>query len=187
MMLVDKSKTLGVVLAGGLSTRMGCDKANLMYQGKTFLDHMIEQLSHLGVGRVLVSGDRQGYNCVADCVFYGGPAVGLYSVAQYYQGSTFEHLLFVPVDMPLLNAELLSQLVEQEASFNAVAFENQPLPCLIRIREFLLCFNSVQHCTDVSMHQVLEQLNAHMVSLRPGFREQLFNINYPKDLNVIQH
>ncbi len=44
----------GIVLAAGESSRMGADKALLMYRGRTFLDHIISSLREAGIGRVVV-------------------------------------------------------------------------------------------------------------------------------------
>jgi molybdenum cofactor cytidylyltransferase len=43
-----------VVLAAGESSRMGADKALLMYRGKTFLENIISVLRNAGIGRVVV-------------------------------------------------------------------------------------------------------------------------------------
>ena len=43
-----------VVLAAGESSRMGADKALLMYRGRTFLENIISVLRDAGVGRVVV-------------------------------------------------------------------------------------------------------------------------------------
>ena len=39
-----------ILLAGGHSSRMGRDKAQLCWQGKTFLQHQAEKAQALGVG-----------------------------------------------------------------------------------------------------------------------------------------
>ena len=44
----------GVVLAAGESSRMGADKALLMYRGKTFLENIIAALRDAGLQRVVV-------------------------------------------------------------------------------------------------------------------------------------
>ena len=44
----------GIVLAAGESSRMGTDKALLVYRGKTFLENIISTLHEAGVRRVIV-------------------------------------------------------------------------------------------------------------------------------------
>jgi molybdenum cofactor cytidylyltransferase len=43
-----------IVLAAGESSRMGTDKALLMYRGRTFLENIISSLHDAGVGRVVI-------------------------------------------------------------------------------------------------------------------------------------
>ena len=38
-----------LLLAGGKSTRMGANKAELLYENKTFLEHMLEKAQQLGL------------------------------------------------------------------------------------------------------------------------------------------
>ncbi|HXH51139.1 MAG TPA: nucleotidyltransferase family protein [Terriglobia bacterium] len=45
---------VGIILAAGVSSRMGADKALLMYRGRTFLENIIAALREGGVQRVLV-------------------------------------------------------------------------------------------------------------------------------------
>jgi len=44
----------GLILAAGESSRMGADKALLMYRGQTFLENIISALRKAGIGRVVV-------------------------------------------------------------------------------------------------------------------------------------
>ncbi|MBZ5565767.1 MAG: NTP transferase domain-containing protein, partial [Acidobacteriia bacterium] len=44
----------GLVLAAGESSRMGKDKALLRYQGRTFLETILQTLRDAGVERVVV-------------------------------------------------------------------------------------------------------------------------------------
>lgn len=48
-----------ILLAGGLSSRMGSDKADLCWNGKTFLEHQIEKGKRLGITDIVVSGYRE--------------------------------------------------------------------------------------------------------------------------------
>lgn len=55
----DRIPNLGaVVLCGGHSSRMGVDKASLLFQQRTFLDHLIERVGTVAAPIVVVGGDR---------------------------------------------------------------------------------------------------------------------------------
>ncbi len=118
---VPSATILGVVLAGGLSRRMGTDKALLPFQGRTLLQHQVDLLAPL-CARVLVSGDYAGFDCVPDVTARFGPIGGIYSVAKQFPNAA---LLVIPVDMPqLTQAHLQTLLQAQHACF----MQDHPLP-----------------------------------------------------------
>ena len=55
-MLLFSHASLGFVLAGGASTRMGQDKALLPYRGTTLVEHVAKTVSE-AVGSVALIGD----------------------------------------------------------------------------------------------------------------------------------
>jgi len=64
---MDMPAFAGVVLAGGRSSRMGRDKAELVYQGHSLLAHMLARLQECGAHPILISGPaRDGYTTVPD-------------------------------------------------------------------------------------------------------------------------
>src|SRR5699024_8749210 len=95
----------GLVLAGGKSSRMGRDKAGLIWaDGQRFLDRAIDLLEQAGCARVIVSGERPGYDCVPDRWPDQGPLGGIASVLA--AGLELNGpLLIVPVDMPQLEVD----------------------------------------------------------------------------------
>ncbi len=95
---------MGLILAGGGSTRMGVDKSQLRREQQTMLTFSRALLSSLGLV-VHVSGGRQG---IADRTPQSGPLGGIHSVLETLQPDA---LLVLPVDMPLLTTELLRQLM----------------------------------------------------------------------------
>ncbi|GMG87717.1 molybdenum cofactor guanylyltransferase [Biformimicrobium ophioploci] len=102
-----RQEYIGVVLAGGRSSRMGRDKALLPVAGNgTFLEKARGLLRELPLGQVLVSGARPGG--VPDLVPDRGPLGGLHAVAS---DSSAQAALVIPVDMPLLDSGLLADLL----------------------------------------------------------------------------
>ncbi len=130
---------LGVVLAGGLSSRMGQDKSQLSrlklnHQNKagnssasseiSMLDFSKQLLSDAGIKNIVVSGDNHQ---IPDRVPHSGPVGGIYSVLAHYLANSPEHLqpkalLILPVDLPLMTASDLAKLrlkgeLSQKATF----------------------------------------------------------------------
>lgn len=123
---------IGLVLAGGASSRMGTDKALLELRGRTLLDRAIAVLEAAGAERVIVSGDRPGYDAVPDLKPGLGPLGGLASVlaarGELLRGRL---LLALPVDVPALDARAVQTLLHAARNASGAVFSNHPLPAAI--------------------------------------------------------
>jgi molybdenum cofactor guanylyltransferase len=122
---------IGVVLAGGQSSRMGRDKAMLPWQGRPLLEHQIAVLQETGVTRVQVSGERPDYQGIADPVAQAGPLGGIAGVAAACENG---ELLVIPIDMPRLQPVLLQRLLDAPAA-GCVRFDSHVLPMRLRLDE----------------------------------------------------
>lgn len=74
----------GIVLAGGRSARMGCDKAFLPWQGSDFLHVILENLASVCHERIVVTGTPPPDNLpavkfVPDILPNGGPLSGIHA------------------------------------------------------------------------------------------------------------
>ncbi|MDO5336969.1 MAG: molybdenum cofactor guanylyltransferase [Eubacteriales bacterium] len=101
-----------LILAGGLSSRMGSDKCDLMYHGKTFLENQIEKGRRLGIRDILVSGYR-GESCssriIPDRHRQCGPLGGLEASLREAQN---KKCLVLGVDIPLVSVQELHRLLK---------------------------------------------------------------------------
>ena len=120
---------VGVVLAGGRSRRMGCDKALLPWQGRTLLDHAIARFRHAGFATIAVSGDRPEYFGIPDAYAEAGPLSGLLAVARAFPE---RYLVAVPVDMPKLPADWLIELAQRREAVTATHFHSFPMPLSVK-------------------------------------------------------
>jgi molybdopterin-guanine dinucleotide biosynthesis protein A len=105
----------GLILAGGLSSRMGRDKALLaLRDGRTLLQRQADVLREAGVTNLLLSirpGAEQtlvGATIVADAVAGAGPLAG---IAAGLRAAHTGLVLALAVDMPQLDHEHLRQLL----------------------------------------------------------------------------
>lgn len=101
-----------IILAGGSSSRMGTDKADMLYYGKTFLEIQIEKGKQLGIRDILVSGyrgSRCGERVVMDRISGKGPLGGLEACLRQ---AANERCLVLSVDVPLVTAEEIEGLIE---------------------------------------------------------------------------
>lgn len=98
--------TLGVVLAGGTSARMGRSKADLPFEGRTFLDRVAFALGAV-CDEVVVAGTSNGYwpELRDEGEAHRGPLSGI--VTALGRGSG---VLVCAVDHPLVRVETLRGL-----------------------------------------------------------------------------
>lgn len=103
------SRPLGVVLAGGSSTRMGEDKAGLSVHGERLVDRAARLLLDAGLEVVVADRGRSlisGLPSVADGGGRG-PAAGLLGAAAAYPART---LMVLACDLPNVSTRLLETL-----------------------------------------------------------------------------
>jgi molybdopterin-guanine dinucleotide biosynthesis protein A len=135
----------GFVLAGGKSSRMGVDKATLMFGGRPMVEIAVEKLRGL-CAEVFIAGNREDLDGFAPVVreerVECGPGAG---VEAGLKACTQPWALFVPVDVPLVPAEFLRLWVEEalrvgmSVSYLGV-LGKQPAFCLLQ-RERLASFS----------------------------------------------
>lgn len=123
-------RPIGVILAGGTSSRMGSDKALFEVAGRPMLDCVGAALFTVSE-RIIVAGRPDGwmgYECVPDSqVDRRGPLAGLQAAALRFPT---ERLVVVGVDQPWVRGETLRRMVEFESNRPVMPLEDgvrQPL------------------------------------------------------------
>lgn len=99
---------LGIILAGGRSTRMGTDKAFVEVNGRAMIDWVADALAS-ATSEVLVVGrdEISGYKAIPDAVPQLGPLTGVVTALQIGQD-----VVCVAVDQPLVMATTLRALAQ---------------------------------------------------------------------------
>ncbi|OUS70036.1 hypothetical protein B5G52_15810 [Pseudoalteromonas sp. A601] len=154
---------IGMILAGGKSSRMGQDKANLPWYQHTLLQHMQQRLHASLCKHVLIS--RNHSQGIHDRFFNKGPLGGIDAVLQQLP----EHCLLTvtPVDMPLLDSASLIRLQTYSANtLHSVSYSHSFLPCVIVVTESLKQYVEEQltHGADYSIKSMLAFANAESIS-----------------------
>jgi molybdenum cofactor guanylyltransferase len=110
---------LGLVLAGGRSTRMRTDKAALPYAGRSQLERAMELITpHVARAYVSVRADQAGeplrarFPQIADLQENLGPIAGLLAAQARHPHAAW---LVLACDLPLLDAATLAHLVRSRA------------------------------------------------------------------------
>jgi molybdenum cofactor guanylyltransferase len=160
------------ILAGGLSSRMGQDKAGLRLGGRSLLSHVRKAARQAGLRVRVIRRDL-----VPDC----GPLGGIYTALRT---TSAEAVLFLSCDMPFVNAalleELCSRLTRQLEAVFVVSQRRLGFPCLIR-RRALGKVEQLLARRVFALQTLAHQLKAARLRLPPDQATAVFNINTPED------
>lgn len=166
-------QTIGLILAGGQSQRMGRDKALITYQGHTFLDHAIHLLKAFNVNQLGVLGRRDHPLGIPDPAPGAGPATNLHAWINH-QPAPFK-LIVIPVDMPLLALEHLSALDAGNGGY----FDDLYLP-------FIATISGHIEGRSVRMKDLLTSLALTAKAVPKAWEQQLTNFNSETDLKDLR-
>lgn len=188
-------KVTSIIVAGGKSTRLGRTKALEIIDGKSLIKRIVERLKPLTSQILIVTSPEQsGLSIVGKPeilvdLFPGkGPLGGLYTGLL---ASRSPRSVVVACDMPFLNQDLLSYMVQISASFDLV------LPRLNNMVEPLHavyskdCLGPLEHLLKLGSLSLLELLT--LINVRYVEAEEInrfdpehlsfFNVNTEDDLD----
>jgi molybdopterin-guanine dinucleotide biosynthesis protein A len=132
----SNNECLGVVLAGGLSSRMGQDKAKLRRNTTDMLNFSKQLLINSGINQLVVSGDEYD---IPDKVKKSGPVGGIYSVLSSFPQA--KSLLILPVDLPFMTSKTLANLrIKGELSQKATYFDDHNIPLYLPNNAYIELF-----------------------------------------------
>ena len=189
------------VLAGGRSSRMGCDKRFLEFAGEPLVDRAV-RLAREAIGgpseRILLCGTVPGRSCLPDAESGLGPLGGILTVVRQLMTASLARtpwLLVLPVDMPLLGPEVLGRLVDavpqaETCEYEGVGYEGFELPFLIHCVPGLdatvetLCREG--HPSRRSIRGLLERVKLFRLPLPPSDQQRMFNANSPSQWEYVK-
>lgn len=158
------------LLVGGLSSRMGRDKARLRLGRRTLLGHVRAVARAIGLPVRVIRRDL-----VPRC----GPLGGIYTALKT---SRTDAILFLACDMPFVSAALLGRLRQGAARRRALftgSSERAGFPFLLP-RMTLTVVEEQLAAQKFSIQLLAKKLRAKIIP-PPGGSEELFNINTPAD------
>lgn len=173
--------TTGVVLAGGSSSRMGVNKAELLYQGMPLVQWQVEKLRGIGLPEVLVSGYGEGM--IPDDIPGKGPLGGLYSALRRASG---QQCLVLPVDVPLIDTDTLEQLIRaHRGGITLLSYNGRPEPLIgvydKSLAQFIL---PMLHQGSTSVWRLLDLVGCRTLPAR-GDGKIVANCNTPEEFAAI--
>jgi molybdopterin-guanine dinucleotide biosynthesis protein A len=168
-------KFSAVILAGGKSSRMGCDKAWIEHDGQPLIARQVELARKLKPAELFISGradtDYSALGCrvLRDEFADAGPLAG---IAAGLHAASSPLVLVLAVDMPELTCAMVSELLQQCAFGRGVVPRmNRSLEPLVAVypkaavslavdllrRQLRVVRNFIEHCRRaglVALHDV---------------------------------
>ena len=189
------NEPLGVILAGGLATRMGGgDKALLDLGGSTLLDQVLERLGPQVPAIALnANGDAARFAAfdlpvLPDSIEgFAGPLAGVLAGLDWAAGQRAEAIVTVAADTPFFPRDLVARLVaasegqEKPLVLAATADGRHPTfglwPVALR--------DDLRAALDGGLRKVVQWTDAHggREALFDGPDDPFFNVNTPEDLD----
>ncbi len=181
---------VGVILAGGKSSRMGTDKAGLRIDGESMLLRMRRVLKAAGCMQVMLSGharDDWHADTIPDKLSDTGPVGGIVSTLCWAEKNTSPNtrIVFVPVDAPLLSPDLIASMLHLEPAGNGCFISESPLPLALTTTDAVLQQAAIAYADLVaqqsswSVRRFIEPLKLRSINVNDSIRPQLINVNTP--------
>ncbi len=193
---------LGVILAGGLATRMGGgDKGLLVLDGQTLLSRVIDRLAPQVAGLAInANGDAArfapfGMPVLPDSIDgFAGPLAGVLAGLDWAATQGADHIVTAAADTPFFPADLVPRLLmaaEDAGVAMALAASPHPTRGMLRQPTFGLwpvaLRDDLRAALQDGVRKVVLWTDRHGAALAPfqanGF-DPFFNVNTPEDMKV---
>lgn len=161
----------GVILAGGESRRMGCDKSLLPVQGARFIDHIYRRLAGVFDEVIIVTNSPSLYQDIpcrkVPDIYYGkGALAGIHSGLCH---ARHERIFAVACDMPFVNPDVVRHLCAQHSAAAQIVIPHsargvEPLHALYDKR----CLPAIEEVLDQGLRRIVAffpKVSVHEVPL----------------------
>lgn len=168
---------IGVVLAGGKSSRMGKDKGQLRLGNESLTERATRLLTNIGAREVLVSCNDFSVGSVPDIFPGHGPLSGIHS-ALFYSDLP---VLCMPVDMPNVSERTLLKLVEVGIAMEStVHYINHQLPLFVANTDHAKCY--LEHVLTTEQNKSVRRFISAVSSAQfvASDESELINTNTPE-------
>lgn len=171
-----------ILLAGGFSSRMGRDKAELDFCGKPLIRYQAERLRALGIRDLVIAGYPKpvaGARFAPDIYPHRGPLSGLHAGLLAVENP---RALLLAVDTPLVPEDLLRALIEaHRGGITLAAIREEPEPLIgVYDRSLARECEAVLQGERTSMRRLFDRVKPALVPYR-GDPLLLLNCNTPEE------
>ena len=176
-------RLLGVVLAGGKSTRFGSDKAFADIENRPLIAHVLDSLrlcdATLVVGRTSLELNAQHQPpCIPDAEGFEGPVAGLVAALRWADQNSYSHVFLTSCDLLGLAPEWPRELASEAGP--AAAVKNQVWQSMCSAWE-VAALKEYRPSSNSSIWKALDELGAIAVDPPKGWAN-VQGVNTPEDL-----
>jgi len=189
---MNKEKHItAIILAGGKSSRMGTDKGFVIYKNKAFIQHIIEAITPL-VDEIIIVSNNPDYDVFRlkrfdDIIENAGPLAGVYTGLHY---TKTENNLVVSCDVPLINSETLSLLIDEinnESDVVQLESQGKTMPLIATYKkQCATTFYTLLNEGERRLRVALNHLKVKTIPLDKDHEKFTKNINTPIDLSEVE-
>lgn len=191
-----------IIVAGGRSERFGKDKKNVKFNGKTFLENVLEKATQFSDEIIVSLGkddtvedlvEKEGLKLAFDGKKWKGPLEGICSSVSLCQGG---YVVILSVDSPMISPDIFQEMVKTCQKHDAVI----PLHADGRLEVLHAAYNTskLKHACKKTMeteeHSV-KSMTSYLENIKlvdiGDFRKYdrnlltFFNVNTKKDLEQL--
>ncbi len=182
------SRMLGAVLAGGMSRRLGRDKANETVDELRLIERAVEALAAVSVSVVVVSSRPETptgeWEIVPDARDGCGPLAGIETALELASERGFEGVFVLACDLPLVDGELVSAIANAVGGARACAASRDGDPdfeplCAVYATSCLPIARSLLDSGARAARALFEGVDGRAVEVCP---EAMLNVNTQGEL-----
>ena len=191
--MIDKKNITGIILAGGKSSRMGSDKGFLMFNGKPFVQHIIDAMTGF-VSEILIVSNNPDYDTfglkrVNDIIENAGPLAGIYSGLNV---SKTKYNLILSCDVPLITSNILKKLIDETSNDDAdivqVESQGKAMPLIAIYKNSCKeIFFSLLKKGEKRLQFAVNQCKVKSIILNSQDEKSTINVNTPEELKTIEN
>lgn len=177
-----------IILAGGESRRMGVNKAELDFNGQTFLETLIAKAKRLGFTDIIISGyphKTASITPVMDEFKNRGPLGGLYSS---FKAAKHAYCFVLCVDAPQLVDQLIISLIDyhfEKKSELTLLRQNdrtEPLIGVYPTNSYKKIYPIIKN-GSASVFRLVDHYDCQIFNIDD--KDQIININTPEDYQQV--
>ncbi len=161
-----RSDMVGVILAGGKSSRMEKDKALLLLDGETFINRISNLLKDNFHSSIIITDKDEEYYSADLKIHHDiykscGPLGGIHSALVNAEA---ESVFIISCDLPVITADIIRQLLIHSADVVVPSYKNiiQPL-CGIYRRSLLPSLETFLNNGGRKVHDFIKAVNSIVV------------------------